>query len=216
MRDIFISKYNYPISNTNVVGNTLNSIFLKKNLWKEIDINTTGEFSILCLGAFYPHKNFNIIRKVIDTLINQYNFSNFRFYISVEKKNLDFPAKYNKHINYLGRVDLNKIPSLYQKVDVLFMPSLLECFSTTFLEAMFMKVPIVCSELGFAKDICKQGALYYDPTNHVEAAKLLFKLSNNQTLINNLTSLGVENFKRFGTSLKRTQKYLEILNNLNS
>ncbi len=43
------------------------------------------------------------------------------------------------------------------------MPTLLECFSASYLEAMYMKKIIFTSDLPFAHTVCKDAAFYFAP-----------------------------------------------------
>ena len=44
-----------------------------------------------------------------------------------------------------------------------FLPSLLESFSGTYVEAMFHGKTILTSDFDFARDVCAQAAFYFDP-----------------------------------------------------
>lgn len=208
-RQIFCEKikFNKP---TYTVGNTLNSIFNRKEEWTEISIQKTG-IDVLFLTANYAHKNIQIVPQIIDEILKIDKEINFKFYISVTKEELNFDEKYNHYIQYLGRVEQEKIPSLYSQMDIVLMPTLLEIFSTTYLEAMHMQVPIIASDMGFARDICLDSVLYSSPLNAKDYAEKILMLSENSNLRNELITKGTENLKRFGTSMDRTQKYLEII-----
>ncbi len=194
-----------------VVSNTLNSIFDNRKRWQELEFFQKTELDILCLSANYPHKNLDIIPLVIDEMLKINSNLYFKFHISANKKDFNFDEKYNMYINYLGKVELVNLPSLYTKMNILFMPTLLEIFSTTYLEAMFMKVPMVCSDMSFARDICGDAALYCSALNPKEYATAVIKIHCNKELNESLITKGTENLKRFGTSMDRTKKYLEIL-----
>ncbi|MFK2341775.1 glycosyltransferase [Bacteroides fragilis] len=80
-----------------------------------------------------------------------------------------------KSIVNLGIIDVSKCPQLYNECDALFLPTLLECFSANYVEAMKMRKPIVTSNLPFATNVCKNAALYFDPMNaHDIVEKFLF------------------------------------------
>ena len=208
-KNIYRNNFNSKIKSY-VVNNTLNSIFDNQELWRDITVQTT-EFNILCLSANYPHKNIDIIPKVIDEILKIDSNLKFKFHISLTENEITFPEKYKRYINYLGRIDLQNLPSLYSKMNCLFMPSLLETFSTTYLEAMFMSVPIVNSDMSFSRDICADAALYCSPLEAKEYAKNLIKVSQEELLRNQLISNGKKNLLRFGNSLDRTKKYLQII-----
>lgn len=173
-RKIFLQKTKY-INPTYTVGNTLNSIFNRKEDWKEILIQKT-DLNILFLTANYAHKNIQIIPQIIDEILQINKNINFKFYISVTKEELNFDEKYNHYIQYLGRVVQEKIPSLYSQMDIVLMPTLLEIFSTTYLEAMYMQVPIIASDMGFARDICWDSALFCSPLNAKDYAEKILML----------------------------------------
>ena len=65
----------------------------------------------------------------------------------------------------LGPVDLEDLPNVYRASDALFLPTLLESFSGTYLEAMHYGLPILTTDLDFARNICRDAALYFDPEN---------------------------------------------------
>tara|TARA_R110002033_G_scaffold151412_1_gene188058 strand:- start:157 stop:870 length:714 start_codon:yes stop_codon:yes gene_type:complete len=210
-QEIFCTRYNYNIVNTFVVGNRLNQIFLKPQLWQNRAFNFDTTNTILCLSANYKHKNIAIIPGVIDSM-KELGLEDFKFVLSLNKEEVDFETKYDEYIEYLGKLPLEVLPSLFQSVDLLFMPTLLECFSTTYLEAMFMGVPIVTTDMSFARDICRNAALYYNPLKPEAAARDIKKIILNKDVRLKLVNNGKQNLKRFGSSEDRTREYLRIIN----
>lgn len=207
-RQIFNQKLTRSIR-TYTVNNTLNNVFNNYKVKQEVKESKT--FNILCLSANYPHKNLAIIPHVIDNIVDANSEIQFKFNISANKSDFNFENHYNQYINYLGRIDLEKLPELYETMDVLFMPTLLEVFSTTYLEAMYMQIPIVCSDMSFARDICADAALYCEPTNPKDYAEKLLRIKVDLSLSNDLINKGIENLKRFGNSMNRTKLYLNII-----
>ena len=57
---------------------------------------------------------------------------------------------------------------LLQKSDVVFMPSILEIFSSVCIESLYFRVPIVVSNKDFNRDILEEHAFYCDP-NSIES-----------------------------------------------
>lgn len=192
------------------VSNTLNNIFNNCGNWQEILI-TKSDFDIVYLTANYAHKNLNIIPKIIDKLKVNNKLKNFKFHVSVTKEEVNFDDKYDSYINYLGNVNINQVPNLYKKMDIMIMPSLLETFSTSYLEAMASDLPIVASDMGFARDICNDSALYVEPLNSTGFAEAIENLYNDHSLKAELVEKGNNNLKRFGNSMDRTKKYLKII-----
>jgi glycosyltransferase involved in cell wall biosynthesis len=211
VRNRFCKYYNFDLNRTSVINNTLNNVFLSENEWIEGEYERDGNFRILLLTANYPHKNISIVPDVIDYLLKDNSLRNIKFVISQTKNDLNFSSKYDDYIDYLGFVPLNELPSLYKSVDLLFMPTLLECFSTTYLEAMFMRVPILASDMSFARDICGDGAFYFKASSAEAAAEAIKLLLMDADLRNDLKNKGFENFKRFNTSMERTKAYIDGL-----
>lgn len=209
-KKIFKEKTNYS-NECFTVGNTINEVFFNPNHWKDFDILPFSSFNILFLTANYAHKNMMIIPEVIQILKTKFKINDFKFLITLRKDELNFPDFCNAHIEYLGKVDLKKIPSLYKQSQMVFIPTLLEVFSATYLEAMFMEKPIVASDLGFSRDICANSAYFCDPINAESYAEAIFKIKNDENLRNDLVNKGTENLKRFGTSMNRTKGYLKII-----
>lgn len=208
-REVYLEKKNADIE-IYTVNNTLNEIFFNEKLWNNFSLKEKT-YNILCLTANYAHKNLDIIPDVIDVLIKKYNFNNFKFQITLSQDEMQLDAKYDNYINYLGRVPLRSIPALYEQVDVVFIPTLLEVFSATYLEAMFMGKPIVASDMPFSRDICGNAAIYCSPLDPEKYADAIIEIYNNNNLREELITKGTENLKRFGTSMDRSKSYLNII-----
>lgn len=209
-QNIYKTKAPYGIK-LHTVNNTLNEIFYEKERWENLNCMIPETINILCLTANYPHKNVKIIPKVIDVLKSKFNFHKFNFIITLEEDHLMFDNKYKENITYIGKVPMKEIPNLYLKSNMLFMPTLLEVFSTTYLEAMYMKIPIIASDMPFSRDICGEAALYCKATNPEEYANAIYQVVTDSAIKDQLVANGTVNMKRFGTSMNRTQSYLNII-----
>ena len=98
--------------------------------------------------------------------------------------------------------------------DALFLPTLLECFSASYPEAMLLKKPIVTSDLPFATTVCDNAALYFDPLDAEDIAKTLIKLVESSKIYNQLVERGKEQLRTFLTPQERAKKYLKICENI--
>jgi glycosyltransferase involved in cell wall biosynthesis len=197
--------------NMYTVGNTLNSIFQDYEKWTSNVSIIKTELDILCLSANYPHKNLDIIPDIIDEILNEQPYLSFKFHITAEMSDFGFSSFHNGYVNYIGRVELEDLPHLYSNMDIVFMPTLLEIFSTTYLEAMFMGVPLVCSDMSFARDICLDSAVFCDPINANDYARKILLVKSDESLKCSLIQNGKRNLRRYMKSMDRTYKYLEII-----
>ena len=69
----------------------------------------------------------------------------------------------NDTITNVGSVSMHDVPALYDQTDGLILPTLLESFSGTYIEAMYYEKPILTSNLDFAVGVCGGAAYYFDP-----------------------------------------------------
>ncbi|MBZ0256158.1 glycosyltransferase, partial [bacterium] len=76
----------------------------------------------------------------------------------------------------VGPLEQEQLNRLYCNSHALFLPTYLESFSGTYLEAMHFGVPIITSDLDFAHCICGEAACYIDPTNIDSMLKGIRKL----------------------------------------
>jgi glycosyltransferase involved in cell wall biosynthesis len=119
------------------------------------------------LSKYYPHKNFEILFNLADKLIE----NNIKVHLTLDK-NIKSEAKIIKRIDEnslnnvlinIGYVSSSNLCEVYQQNDGLFLPTLLESFSTNYIEAFKFGIPIFTSNLDFAKEVCEDAAFYFNP-----------------------------------------------------
>ncbi|RRS30907.1 MAG: hypothetical protein P794_05230 [Epsilonproteobacteria bacterium (ex Lamellibrachia satsuma)] len=197
-----------------VVGNTYSSIFDDENFTKEenefyinLPEKDEDEFRLMYIAHNHVNKNLKIINDLLP-LLEDYNI---KFVLTLDEtsfKNL-FPKKTDKIIN-LGPIPQKSCPSVYKQCDALFAPTLLETFSAAYPEAMKMEKPILTSEYSFAKDICEDAALYFDPFEPEDIVQKIKLLGSDRKMQEKLIEKGKERFKHFETARSRAEKYIDI------
>ena len=115
---------------------------------------------------------------------------------------------------YVGKTDVSECPHLYNQADIMFMPTLLECFSATYPEAMRMGVPIVTTDLEFARGLCGDAACYYSAIEAEAAAEAIYKVSCDKEYAKRLVDNGKEQLKSFDNYEQRTKKLVKILEDI--
>lgn len=136
----------------------------------EVDFRLGDGYKLLCLSAYYSHKNIEIFIplaqrikasgldvKIITTIDPAQNRAAKAFLANIKSNDL------GGVINNIGNIAMSYVPSLYRQTDGLILPTLLESFSGTYVEAMFHRKPILTSDLPFAHGVCGDGAFYFDP-----------------------------------------------------
>lgn len=62
-----------------------------------------------------------------------------------------------------GHLPPNEMRARYAEADALVFPSLEESFGLPLVEAMYLGLPILCSDRPFARNLCGDDAIYFDP-----------------------------------------------------
>ncbi len=204
-----------PGSTVYTVTNYYNQLYDNPTRWVEYKLPPFEGTTLFAVSVFYPHKNFRISVDVARILKEQHPDFKFRFVFAGGTKEQfgEIPAYLESHFIFTGRVDLAQCPSLYKQADIMFMPTLLECFSATYPEAMTMGVPIVTTDLPFARGLCGEAALYYSPIDAADAADKVYTLATDQQLQAHLVQAGKEQLKVYDNYNERSEKLIHILQN---
>lgn len=206
----------YPAKRVYTVTNNYNQIFDKPSAWdRSLNLPAFDGTTLLTVSANYPHKNLKIIRPCIAYLREHHPELHFRFILTLNEQDF-FPltAEERRHIQLIGSVKITQVPHLYEQADIMFLPSLLECFSANYAEAMRMGVPILTTDLGFAHSLCHEAADYFSPIDAADLGEHIYRLSADSSLRAQLAKEGKRQLEFFDTAAERCTKLIEILENL--
>ncbi len=193
------------------VTNNYNQVFDDKSRWIYHKIPKCEGIKILNIGSAGPHKNLPISIDIAKILKTKYPKFKFTFIFTINRDVFPIiPKEFENCFVFLGKVDITECPSLYEQCDMEFQPTLLECFTATYPEAMKMRKPIVTTDLDFAKGLCDKAALYYKPLSAEDAAEKIYTLANDKQLYYQLIESGVQQLKKFDTSFERAKKIIEF------
>ena len=194
------------------VSNFYNQVFDKPDGWsRAITLPLFDGVTCLSVSANYPHKNFGIIPDVIKTMRRTNSEMKVRFVLTMEEKNMPVDDDVKDSILFIGNVDVSECPNLYEQADIMFMPTLLECFTATYPEAMRMEVPIVTTDLEFARGLCGDAACYYSAVDAESAAEAIYRVATKKEYANRLVANGKEQLKKFDNYEQRAEKLIGIL-----
>ena len=111
----------------------------------------------------------------------------------IEKcRNLVNKLGLTNYINVLGWVDKEQKYKLLSKADILVLPSYFESFGIVALEAMAFKVPVVCGDKGFTKELINNGenGLIAETGNPIDIANKILEAEMN------LSEMGENGYKK--------------------
>jgi glycosyltransferase involved in cell wall biosynthesis len=202
---------NFPKENIFTVSNTYgehfnNVIKFNKTLLPK---KKSNEFRFLSLCSLHEHKNLKILNQVIPLLDKKLNF---KFILTVDSELFEesFSEESKSFIYNIGRINIADCPQIYSECDALFLPTLLECFSANYPEAMKMGKPILTSDLNFAKKVCQDAAFYFDPLDTSDIAQKIIRLMKDELLYKELVLKGKNRVELFPDASQRARKYIEI------
>jgi glycosyltransferase involved in cell wall biosynthesis len=163
-----------------------------------------GRFVLLCLTRYYAHKNLEVLADLFlehaaavrDVVIlvtvaaNQHPRAG-RFMERLGDRQLR-----DRLIN-VGPIDQSDLAGYYAHCRGLILPTLLESFSGTYLEAMQFGRPILTSDRDFARDVCGPAARYFDPKDPASIRDAILELKTSPQLRDTLVAAGAERMQAF-------------------
>lgn len=192
------------------VTNTYSNFYkLDSSYPNRLPPRNTDEVRLLTISSFYPHKNLDIIPKIVANL-RKLGLKNIRFVVTLKEEDFISQMGGVPEILNVGPINPEECPSLYKECDFMFLPTLAECFSASYPEAMIMEKPIITTNLGFATSICGDAALYYKAKDAQDAANVIVRLINDKQLQDSLVQRGLTRLKQFDSARTRAEKYLKI------
>lgn len=192
---------------SNIFNIPLNDVFLIPNAISFTSVSVVNHFQnvdsnsikLLFLSKYYPHKNFEVLYEfaalikneklpiTITITIDAEESEGGKFFLSeIDRLGLDDVVK------NVGNIKLEKIAKIYSDHDGLFLPTLLESFSGTYIESMYFAKPIFTSNMDFAVDVCKDAAFYFDPLDARNILDVVCYAFNHPELLKSKVSFGKE------------------------
>jgi len=192
----------YPLSQIGLCPNAFSPFIRPIQHWPEELESYRGRFILLCLTRYYPHKNLEIIVEtfaryrdlLLDVVcvlpINRVQGKGASTLIDrIRSEGL------GNQIVSIGEIRQERLGEFYFVADAMILPTLLESFSGTYLEAMQLDTPILTSDRGFAREVCGDAAVYIDPLSPDSVKDGILKLKESPVLRKELICKGHERLK---------------------
>lgn len=191
-----------------VVSNMLNSVFLKYNRVKQNSY--PDELRILFVSSYYSHKNFQFFENLAFELNNSKFKGNYKITLTIDEDEFPLNVNLKESFIFLGPVSINEIPQLYQKANVIIHPSLLEVFSASYIESIYMLKMIITIDMDFAKSILKGYGFFMSKNSAIECIKIIQEHFDHFYLDPNTYD---DLIGPYIDSNSRTSQYISIINN---
>jgi hypothetical protein len=173
---------------------------------------------ILYVGVWRRYKNLHMLAKAFDRLVDK--GLGFQLVLAGEEdpfypeiKNQVLGIKNHERIKTVGRVSDEDLNFLYNAATLFVLPSLIEGFGLTALEAANTGTPIAASDIPTLREVLGQGAEYFDPDNLENMIEVLFNLLQNPNRLEELANLALARSKHFSWKIaaeKTIQTYQSL------
>lgn len=118
-----------------------------------------------------------------------------------------------KQIRFLGNVRQEDLPAVFSGALMFVYPSFYEGFGLPPLEAMSLAVPTIVSKKSSLPEVCRDAALYCDPSDPRDIAMVMKKILLEKDLRKTLSERGKERAKKFSWK-KFTEKMMNVIHEL--
>lgn len=181
-----------------------------------VRVKRSGDYVVLMVGTGLQRKGIFYLIRAAPRVLEK--FPNARFVvvgraqerIKEEARKLGVLGNFE----FRGKVDFSCVPRCYRQADVFILPSLIEGFGITVLEAFSYGVPCIGSRVGGMKESIIDGwnGLHVEPGNSAQIAEAIIRLISDPVLRERLSRNAYGDArKRFGKELmiKKTLKLYE-------
>jgi len=179
----------YPYDRIGICPNAFSPLIQISRDWPAELARFRGNFILFALTRYYPHKNLEIIVETFSRYRDQ--LKNIVCVLTISKDqgsgalrliNRIHAESLDDQIVCIGAIPQSRLGEFYHAADVMILPTLLESFSGTYLEAMQMDTPILTSDRDFAHEVCGKAAVYVDPFSPEDLKKGILELKVNHSL----------------------------------
>ncbi len=170
--------------------------------------NKNGKKYILHVGTFEKRKSLLTLLKAFKKLKEELNVD-YKLvlagstYINGDNKILLKIEKYIAEHNLFncvlipGYINKNKALYFYNNSLMYVFPSIDEGFGIPLIEALKLKVPVICSDIPIFREIAEDSVLYFDKQNEINLCERMKELIQSKELSNKLVSKGFERVQKF-------------------
>jgi glycosyltransferase involved in cell wall biosynthesis len=157
---------------------------------------------ILYVGVWRRYKNLPQLAKAFDSMISRGMDLELVlvgepdiFYPEIKEQ--VYSIKYKEKIKALGKISDEDLKLVYNAAVLFVLPSLMEGFGLTVLEAAVCGVAIACSDIPSLREVAGQAAEYFDPYNLENMTDVLFNLLNKPERLEELANLALSRSQHF-------------------
>lgn len=131
-----------------------------------------GKLTLFYPATPYPHKNHKILKEIDNIEINN---TTLRIILTIPSE--INPAPKSEILECIGTLNKDGILLYYQQSDALLFLSKAETLGLPLIEAMWMNLYIICPDLPYARSLCDDQAIYFDPNDFISLSNAISRVA---------------------------------------
>jgi glycosyltransferase involved in cell wall biosynthesis len=159
MRNELLANYNIACERVHVIQQPPPTWLLESNLHRTGPVHKRGyRLRLFYPAAYYPHKNHRLLARTADSPLWVRLIE--RLTLTIESSSAPASAEW---IVCTGELATDSVIEAYRESDALLFLSKSESYGFPLVEAMWIGLPIVCPDIQYARFLCGDQAIYFDP-----------------------------------------------------
>lgn len=216
-RDRVCAKLQIDTSRVHVVPNAFSQVFNEPQTWPPLRLPeslSNADLVLVYPARWYPHKNHEYLGRV-HALLRERHGLIVKFAVTLGESELAGMSWETREACVpVGHLSVAECASMYDQVDGMFFPSLLEVSSASPLEALAMGLPLLCSDRRFVSEACRGAAWYFDPEEPKSACNAIFDLMSDPDKVRSKVELGRSIASDWPSSSDRMRGYVDLMGRL--
>ncbi len=160
-----------------------------------------GTLRLLYVSVYYPHKCPGVLCNAVEALQRDGIAAHATITMTLDELERTPGAALDRAIMKaaaasgaltLGQHPYDELPNLYAQNDVFVFPSVSETFGHPMVEAMAAGLPIIAADTAINREICGEGALYFEPFSMRDLLAKLRELDENPDLRLRVSAAGLK------------------------
>ncbi len=177
--DYFHKKFRIPKSKLLLLGNGVDSSFIKKN--PSTNLSQHSSTRLLFIGSFAAHKGISTLIKAFCRLPENYQLTlagqKTLYFPEIQKLINSLPSSVKKRLKLITSFPDHYLSTLIDRSDVLISPSTQESFGLVLIEALARGKPVIAANIPASMEIIKNtraGLIFQKDNPQDLAQKILF------------------------------------------
>ncbi|TXH32181.1 MAG: glycosyltransferase family 1 protein [Actinobacteria bacterium] len=157
-----------------VVPSVVDSVYFDRSRWEPLELPPAdGRLRLGVVASNYPHKNLAVFPEVKRLLRDRHGLEADFLVTFSEADWARCSDDFRASVVNVGTLALPQCPTLNSQLDGVVLPTLLECYSATPIEALAARTPLFASDRPFVRDTVGDYARYFDPLDPSNIADVI-------------------------------------------